>query len=338
MDVNNAEIKDGDQTRPSLSDAPSIVELPNPIIDGSGKKKRRRGKSKRKIMKPFMKAPWQDRRKNDKTKRNNRFRKIVLAKTHAPFNNNQFLMEIHKPEPENNFNRTPARTRDSSFSVDSEDNYFFSLPEDEEEYLTKEFSSVYEDAQSERLSNMSKTELIQEYLLLEAKYDNLMKRTERSKPRYIEEERGTPTERDTSVTDRDSMMTDRDTSATSNDSSTAGDTSVDALMRHVKEQEAQIRELQLTNEQLRLENETLQQRIHNTSSEDSESDSSSTTSGSSSSSSSNTGPSMSPEPQQVAEVNNDVRLSVETQNNLNGTIEGTEPAYPLVNGFHNPTD
>lgn len=337
MEVNNAEIKDGDSTHPPLIKTPSIVDAPNRAVDGNAKtpdakKKRRRGKPKRKIMKPYTKIPWQDRRKNDKTKRNNRFRKIVLAKTHAPFNNNQFLMEIHKPEPENKFAlQTPsARTRDSSFSIDSEENYFFSLPEDEEEYLTKEFSSVYEDAQSERLSGMSKNDLIQEYLLLEAKYENLIKRTERTRPRYVDDDKDTTvTEKDTSVTDRDSMVTDKDTSATSVASSAAGDTSIDEIMQKVKEQEDQIQELQLANEKLRLENESLRQRTQASSSEDSESDSS-TTSVSSSSSSSG---SKSPMAEVVPETNGE---TLENHNEQNGIVDETENPYPIVNGFHSP--
>lgn len=337
MEVNNAEIKDGDSTHPPLARTPSIVDAPNRTLDGiaktpDAKKKRRRGKSKRKIMKPYTKIPWQDRRKFDKTKRNNRFHKIVLAKTQAPFNNNQFLMEIHKPEPENNFAlQTPsARTRDSSFSMDSEENYFYSIPEDEEEYLTKEFSSVYEDAQSERLLGMSKNDLIQEYLLLEAKYENLIKRTERTRPRYAEEDKDTTvTEKDTSVTDRDSMITDKDTSATSGGSSAAGDTSINEIMQKMKEQEDQIQELQSANEKLRLENENLRKRTQDSSSEDSESDSSST-SVSSSSSSSRT---KSPVAEVVPEINGE---TTENHNGQNGIADEAENSYPLVNGFHSP--
>lgn len=337
MDVNNIEIKDGDPTRPTAIDAPSLIDMPKQKLDGTAKKKRRRGKSKRQITKPFMKISWQDRRKNDKNKRNNRFRKIVLAKTHAPFNNNQFLMEIHKPEPENNFHivRTPsARTRDSSFSVDSEENYFYSLPEDEEEYLTKEFSSVYEDAQSERLSNMTKDDLIQEYLLLEAKYDNLVKRTERMKPRYNEEDKdANVTEKDASITDKESMVTDRDTSANSVESSAADEPSINDILQRLKGQEDLIHELQEANEKLMLENEHLRHRSQDSSSEDSESDSSSTSVTSSSSSRSR-----SPVNIITAERNGD--LSNDQINGQNGVPENPdpEPAYPLVNGFHSPSD
>ncbi|KAJ0173716.1 hypothetical protein K1T71_010865 [Dendrolimus kikuchii] len=327
-------IKDGDLMLSSVIDTPPIGQvLKQPQLDGTVKKKRRRGKSKRKMMKPFL---WQERRKNENKKRNNRFRKIVLAKTHAPFNNNQFLMEIHKPEPENTFQllHTPsARTRDSSFSVDSEDNYFYSLPEDEEEYLTKEFSSVYEDAQSERLSNMSKNELVQEYLLLEAKYENLIKRTERSKPKSGEEDEEPENIEEISLTDRDSMITDRDTSGTSMGSSAVEEPSFSDILQRMKEQEQQIQELEMANEKLRLENDRLRQRPMESSSEDSESDSSSS-SGSASSSSDSV-------------VNEPAGVMYETtQTNgdhihLNGQNEVTEDSdllQPMVNGFHNPNE
>ncbi|XP_072929991.1 uncharacterized protein Hexim [Epargyreus clarus] len=332
MDVNNIkEIKDGDPTRSVLLEAPSILDVPKgnkQKLEINVKKKRRRGKSKRKIMKPFCKIPWQG-RKIDNTQRVNRFRKLVVTKTQAPFNNNQFLMEIHKPEPENNFQilTTPsARTRDSSFSVDSEDNYFYSLPEDEEEYLTKEFSSVYEDAQCERLSNMSKNELIQEYLLLEAKYDNLVKRTERYKVKESNDDKDSIVDKDASINDRDSMMTDRDTSETSVMSGSIDEPSFKELLQRMKEQEEQICDLQSINDKLRIENEGLRQRTQDTS-EDSESDSSSS-SDSGSTSSCNSSPARDPVP---AVVNgNHVPVSNDPE------VVNSQPSEPLVNGFHSP--
>lgn len=329
MDDNNiSAIKDGDSTRSLvLVEAPSILEVPKHTVEGSVKKKRRRGNTKRKILKPFCKMPWQERRKLDNTKRNNRFRKVVLSKTQAPFNNNQFLMEIHKPEPENNFHlyRTPsARTRDSSFSVDSEENYFFSLPEDEEEYLTKEFSSVYEDAQSERLSNMSKNELIQEYLLLEAKYDNLIKRNERNKLKDYDDDKNS-TAKDISLTDKDEMSTDKDNSGISIVSGYIEEPLSDIMIR-LKEQEQQISELQLANEKLLLENNHLRTRNQG-SSEDSESDSSSTSDSCSSSSCS------SPEHESIM-VNGNITDSAL----VNGDCHSENGPQPLVNGFHSPKE
>ncbi|XP_013171049.1 PREDICTED: protein HEXIM [Papilio xuthus] len=336
MDVNNiAEIKDGDPARPLLVvEAPPIVEVSKPKHETNFKKKRRRGKTKRKIMKPFSKVPWQERRKNDQSKRINRFRKIVLAKTQAPFNNNQFLMEIHKPEPENNFHnlRTPsARTRDSSFSVDSEDNYFFSLPEDEEEYLTKEFSSVYEDAQSERLNNMSKTELIEEYLVLQTKYDNLVKRTERYKIKEPESDNATIMDKDSSTTDRESMLTDPDTSETSASCST-DEPSIAELMQRLKEQDEQIRDLQVVNDTLKAENDHLRHQTQG-SSEDSESDSSSSSDSASNSSrcdSPGTGP---PSTSEVLTNGNQLET-----NGIHENTEDLQSSTPLLNGYHNPSD
>ncbi|CAH4031824.1 protein HEXIM1 [Pieris brassicae] len=335
MEVNSfAELKDGDSTRSLvLIEAPSIVAITKPKSDGNIKKKRRRGKTKRKIIKPYLKISWQERRKNEvrnNTKRNNRFRKIVLAKTQAPFNNNQFLMEIHKPEPENNIFRTPsARTRDSSFSIDSEDNnYFFPLPEDEEEYLTKEFSSVYEDAQCERLSNMSKNELIEEYLLLEAKYDTLVKRAERYKPKDYEEGKNVAVADKDLKSDSVNSINERDHSNTDN-INVAEKQALSDILQQLKDQEEQIRELQLANENLKVQNEHLQQ--HNqTMSEDSESDSSSS-SDSCSTSSSNSSPLHEPDV-----VTNDDNLPIQVNGIEDSNI--VENGHHHVNGFHSPTE
>lgn len=81
----------------------------------------------------------------------------------VPYNTNRFLMEDHMPHV-----LTPS--------------------EDEEEFLTKEFSSVYEDARSERLEGLSKSQLIQEYLQLEANYEQVMRRYNAVKSLSIREE------------------------------------------------------------------------------------------------------------------------------------------------------
>ncbi|XP_062554729.1 uncharacterized protein LOC134219848 isoform X2 [Armigeres subalbatus] len=81
----------------------------------------------------------------------------------VPYNTNRFLMEDHMPHV-----LTPS--------------------EDEEEFLTKEFSSVYEDARSERLEGLSKSQLIQEYLQLEANYEQVTRRYNAAKSLPIKEE------------------------------------------------------------------------------------------------------------------------------------------------------
>ncbi|XP_037029190.1 protein HEXIM1 [Bradysia coprophila] len=132
--------------------------------------KRRRRKSNRSKQKsnntPYKKSNW----------------KFQMPRTRGeeersglvPYNTNKFLMEEHMPEAILGRVSPSGRTRNSSFSVDSED-YFNALPEDEEAFLTKEFSSVYETARAERLDGMSKNQLIKEYLQLEATYDKLSK-------------------------------------------------------------------------------------------------------------------------------------------------------------------
>lgn len=131
------------------------------------KRKTRRGKSKRRNIHPY---------KTDM--------KTKLIKPEAPYNSNRFLIEDHGNIEELDerlknvdqlTNSTVTRTRDSSFSVDS-DGEFYSTPDDEEEFLIKDFDDQYESLQTERLHSMSKNELIQEYLQLENKVEVLTKR------------------------------------------------------------------------------------------------------------------------------------------------------------------
>jgi len=76
-------------------------------------------------------------------------------------------------QPSNMAVRT--RGRDSSFSLDSDEGYFYSSPEDEEEFISKEFSKDYERGNVDRLERMDKTDLINEYLGLEKKMEGLEK-------------------------------------------------------------------------------------------------------------------------------------------------------------------
>lgn len=125
------------------------------------KRKTRRGKCKRR--QPYL--------KNKNTRRSNK-----LIKPEAPRNSNQFLLEDHGliEELDDNLKMSPSlRNRDSSFSVDS-DGDFYSSPDDEQ-FLIKDFDDQYESLHAERLQTMSKAELIQEYLLLESKLEQLSK-------------------------------------------------------------------------------------------------------------------------------------------------------------------
>lgn len=96
----------------------------------------------------------------------------------APNNTTQFIMEDHTDlqglDLEAQRGSKTSRARDSSFSIDSDDD-LSSSPEDEA-YLSKEFSNTYEDVHVERLGTMTKLDLIQEYLQLEQRVDVLERR------------------------------------------------------------------------------------------------------------------------------------------------------------------
>ncbi|XP_071868938.1 uncharacterized protein [Bombus fervidus] len=231
------------------------------------KRKTRRGKPKHRKLKPYSK---QQLSYQQQLRYRSRGR---LAKTGrqppAPYNTTQFLMDDHSDLPDLDqklseaasselpatFQKPPApsRTRDSSFSVDSDEDYFYSSPEDEEEFLTKEFSTAYEDLHAERLSTLSKSELIQEYLQLEAKVDLLTKRL-RGKNFHQTEQR------------------DLESNSSSTDSESA---------KKLKICQQRIDDLMQQNEQLKRENESLRAKRHRSpvSSVDSESDSDSTSNG-----------------------------------------------------------
>ncbi|KAK1118354.1 hypothetical protein K0M31_015056 [Melipona bicolor] len=231
------------------------------------KRKTRRGKPKHRKLKPYSK---QQLSYQQQLRYRSRGR---LAKTGrqppAPYNTTQFLMDDHSDLPDldqklseaasselpTTFQKpsAPSRTRDSSFSVDSDEDYFYSSPEDEEEFLTKEFSTAYEDLHAERLSTLSKSELIQEYLQLEAKVDLLTKRL-RGKNLHQTEQR------------------DLESNSSSTDTESA---------KKLKICQQRIDDLMQQNEQLKRENESLRAKRHSSpvSSVDSESDSDSTSNG-----------------------------------------------------------
>jgi protein HEXIM1/2 len=121
----------------------------------------------------------------------------------APFNSTQFLMNDHISEAVKHLNSTLnvkskpeavdessvdsnvleqrpvrriTRARESSFSIDSDDDYYYSSPEDEEEFLNREFIKDYDNVRNDRLVDMTKTDLINEYLQMEQKIDALEKK------------------------------------------------------------------------------------------------------------------------------------------------------------------
>ncbi|RWS27950.1 protein HEXIM1-like protein [Leptotrombidium deliense] len=108
----------------------------------------------------------------------------------APFNTNQFLMddhnirepdfeEIHKLLHYNHTNQPRRRCHSDSANDVNEGHSsddFYSSPDDEQDFIQKQFFETYEHIHSERINSMSKSELVQEYMLLEDKMEQLEKK------------------------------------------------------------------------------------------------------------------------------------------------------------------
>lgn len=101
------------------------------------------------------------------TSGNPRFRNHKLLRSRSllvPYNTNRFLMEEHLADVPNSL-RTPSERSETDY------NHPISAQNDED-FLSKEFSTVYEKARVERLEAMTKQQLIEECLQLEDRYAN----------------------------------------------------------------------------------------------------------------------------------------------------------------------
>ncbi|XP_019410055.1 PREDICTED: protein HEXIM1-like [Crocodylus porosus] len=146
-----------------------------------GKKKHRRRPSKKKRhWKPYSKLSWEEKRKFDEKQslRASRLRAEMFAKGQpvAPYNTTQFLMEDHdQEEPDLKTEFYPRRaaaksdTSEEDFMEEGadEDGGSDGMGGDGSEFLQRDFSETYERYHVESLQNMSKQELIKEYLELE---------------------------------------------------------------------------------------------------------------------------------------------------------------------------
>ncbi|KAE8575374.1 hypothetical protein XENTR_v10003811 [Xenopus tropicalis] len=154
-----------------------------------GKKRHRRlpSKNKRK-WKPYCKLTWEEKKNLEEraSQRASRIRAEMIAKGQpvAPYNTTQFLMEDHDqeepdlcPPPRKSSTALPLAIINSSYKGDSTDD---DLEEEEDEtgsdgmgvydgedFLQKDFSETYERYHAESLQDMSKQELIREYMELE---------------------------------------------------------------------------------------------------------------------------------------------------------------------------
>lgn len=112
----------------------------------------------------------------------------------APYNTTQFIMDDHnirepdfeeinqliKDNHSSNHGNQGHTSMVGETSFDSNDpsgsDEYYSSPDDEGDFLQRQFTETYENIHNERLSQMSKTELVQEYIALEEKVDDLEKK------------------------------------------------------------------------------------------------------------------------------------------------------------------
>ncbi|KAF8785862.1 protein HEXIM1-like [Argiope bruennichi] len=178
--------KDSQSRKNSYMSSKTLKNAPV-VKKHSGKlssKKKNKNRRKRK-WKPYCKLSWTERRELEErnSRRALRIREEMSASglPLAPYNTTQFLMEDHgTQEPDFNTFSIGTRHRDNSNSVNSSDE-FYSCPEDEEEFLQRQFVQTYEDLQSERLQTMSKSDLVEEYVRLEDQVEELEKTLEEAR-------------------------------------------------------------------------------------------------------------------------------------------------------------
>ncbi|XP_075299647.1 protein HEXIM1 [Opisthocomus hoazin] len=146
------------------------------------KKHRRRPSKKKRRWKPYSKLSWEEKQQFDERQslRASRLRAEMFAKGQpvAPYNTTQFLMEDHdQEEPDLKTGLYPRRaaakaedTSEEDFleeAAEEEDGGSDGMGGDGSEFLQRDFSETYERYHVESLQNMSKQELVKEYLELE---------------------------------------------------------------------------------------------------------------------------------------------------------------------------
>ncbi|XP_061567169.1 protein HEXIM1 [Cololabis saira] len=154
------------------------------------KRHRRRTSRKKRTWKPYNKLSWEEKKalEERETARASRMREEMFAKglPVAPYNTTQFLMDEHDREEPDLNTESGARRSLGAEDPGSEEDLCEPEEEDEDdgsggggsdgigragsaggEFLQKDFSETYEMYHVESLQNMTKQELVQEYLELE---------------------------------------------------------------------------------------------------------------------------------------------------------------------------
>jgi len=115
----------------------------------------------------------------------------------APYNTTQFLMADH---PDDTFDllellARPKKIKETVPTVPDEEEYYYTSPSDDEDYMSKEFNKDYEKQHASNLEMMSKEMLMTEYRLiqkknetLEEKLHGILEEEKEAKPARAEEE------------------------------------------------------------------------------------------------------------------------------------------------------
>ena len=158
------------------------------------KKKHRRGskRNKRRKYKPYPQLTWEEKKaveERDSRRAVSIREKYMHEKGRplAPFNTSQFLMAEHDTkEPDlhvshHHHHEPHSRPMRLSSSADDSNDGFLSSSDEEQDiedvrqFLEKDFTETYDRLHSESLHRMNKNELVNEYMQLEDKVENLEK-------------------------------------------------------------------------------------------------------------------------------------------------------------------
>jgi len=171
----------------------------------------------------------------------------------APYNTTQFIMNEHNCDKEINFEEIHGRIqrmhRQKLHPIDNNDDDFYSSPEDESDYLQQQFHEAYDNVHAERLNSMTKNELVQEYLQLEDRVEDLEKRLKESKAGRLQRS-----------TSNSEVQTEHLSSDADGDDS--GTEIEEHFMRKADIFQEEIKKLSEENQRLRCDNERLQRIIN----------------------------------------------------------------------------
>ncbi|KAJ1136545.1 hypothetical protein NDU88_002960 [Pleurodeles waltl] len=158
----------------------SLSEGDNCHEGRSKRKRRRRAHRKMRRWRPYVELTWEEKKQLEEREslRASRIREEMFAKGQpiAPYNTTQFLMEDHDlKEPDlktgDGTPRKAAIRREDTSEDDFIDEEGEGMSSDDldggGEFLKKDFSETYERYHTESLEDMTKQELIKEYLELE---------------------------------------------------------------------------------------------------------------------------------------------------------------------------